>query len=190
MVKAILAEPTAPRWRVVARRQWGMGAMVWGVDGERRLLSISATLSPRASHPTLIKVGTEDLPPDPRAAPPRCWHQGARAQSPDEGRSLGRKRRRRRPQSRARRSVGWPEAPAQRHQPAAHGQPPDPEHRQGLFFKPPVEHDSLKRQRRCVLRPILRSWWLAVHRRGGSRFIAGAAPPPPPLDRHPRAESA
>jgi hypothetical protein len=146
MVKAILAEPTAPRCQVAARRPWGMGARVWGVDGERRLLSISSTLGPRASQPSLIKVGTSDLPPHPRAAPPKCWHPGARAQSPDEGRTLGWRQRRRGPQSRAHRSVGWPEAPAQRHQPAAHGQRPDPER---CGTQPDVPARSPRSDRAC-----------------------------------------
>jgi hypothetical protein len=39
----ILAEPEAPRCRLVDRRRWAVGTRGWGGDRERRLQGISAT---------------------------------------------------------------------------------------------------------------------------------------------------
>jgi hypothetical protein len=43
MLSVILAEPAAPRCRLVARRRWAVGTRGWGGDGERGLQGISAT---------------------------------------------------------------------------------------------------------------------------------------------------
>lgn len=121
MFRVSLAEPAVLRRQVVARRRWGVGTRVWGRWRGAETPLHQFHPRPPCVRPSLFKVGKKDLPPHPRAAPLGCWNQGATAQSPDEVRTLGRRGRQRGPQCRACRSVRWPEGPAEKHQPVAHG---------------------------------------------------------------------
>ena len=69
MLKAILAEPTAPRWRVVAQRRWGLGSRVRGDNEMRRLHTISATIGPRPSHPLRTDLPIERFQTSPSGSP-------------------------------------------------------------------------------------------------------------------------
>lgn len=56
-MRAILTGLEAPRWRVAARRHWGLETRVWGVGGERRLHTTSATMGSRSSESLLNRGG-------------------------------------------------------------------------------------------------------------------------------------